>query len=367
MDNNRNLEKLRSWMLTSKYDSILLESRANYSWLMDGAESQVLETTSFGVACLFITATTIHILADCSDASRLAKEQNPWGYPVIEFPWWQSLAQGIEICLTDSPLTFANLSLASDSGVLNTPNVQSELIPLRLTLSDSEIERYRQLGQDAARVVEEVCRQANVGGNEIDIANRVKSACLFHGIQPDCVLVGSDQRLSAYRHPMPTDKTIEQSLMVVLGGRRHGLNVSLTRIVYFTPPPLEIIDKYQKNARIFAAMQCALKDGLSYRNYFKAIQNFYQQAAHPDEWQAHHQGGPTAYNCRELVITANTGGNIGYNQVFAWNPTIAGVKCEDTTLLTATGVETLTDSGKWPRSTIKTEQGSYPVADILVK
>ena len=79
----------------------------------------------------------------------------------------------------------------------------------------------------------------------------------------------------------------------------------------------------------------------------------------------YHQGGPTGYGCREFTVTPETKGVIKKNQAYAWNPTIAGTKCEDTTFLADNGVEIFTRTKAWPCTVIETEYGSCSVADIL--
>ena len=59
--------------------------------------------------------------------------------------------------------------------------------------------------------------------------------------------------------------------MVVLGGEKYGLNVSMTRMVYFVPVPEEIKGRMQKTQKIFAAMQNLMKDGMSYQAYFRKV------------------------------------------------------------------------------------------------
>ena len=76
----------------------------------------------------------------------------------------------------------------------------------------------------------------------------------------------------------------------------------------------------------------------------------------------HHQGGPTGYGCREFTVTPETKGVIKKNQAYAWNPTIAGTKCEDTTFLADNGVEIFTRTKAWPCTVIETEYGSCSVA-----
>jgi len=86
-----------------------------------------------------------------------------------------------------------------------------------------------------------------------------------------------------------------------------------------------------------------------------------------DEWKKHHQGRPTGYACRELIITPNSEWVLSAGQAYAWNPSITGVKCEDTTYLSAQGVENFTQTAKWPRKRVVSAYGTMDVAEILVK
>ena len=114
-------------------------------------------------------------------------------------------------------------------------------------------------------------------------------------------------------------------------------------------------------------MQCMMKEGMSYQEYFAKVQKLYEEAGYDGEWKLHHQGGPTGYACREFVVTPETGGEIHEGEAFAWNPTIQGTKCEETTYLTAEGIETFTRTKDWPCRKVETPYGDYEVADILEK
>ena len=54
-------------------------------------------------------------------------------------------------------------------------------------------------------------------------------------------------------------------------------------------------------------------------------------------------------------------------QAYAWNPTIQGTKCEETTYLSEYGIETFTRTKDWPCTTVKTPYGVFETADILEK
>lgn len=354
------LEQIRKWLAAGQRDGILISRRDNYSWLSGGGENHVLSTTETGVATLLITQEKLVLFADSSDAARMRDEQNGLGAEVNEVPWYESTEGAIRRAIEGR-------HIVSDTGMLATENVQPELVELRLPLTPSALTLYRAAGNACAEIVERVCMAAAPGQTEAQIAAMIKADCIAQGISPDCVLVGSDERILNYRHPMPTEKKIGHSLMVVLGGAQNGLNISMTRMVYFGGVPEEMASRYEKVQQIFANMQTMMADGLQYTDYFAAVVQCYAAAGYPDQWQKHHQGGPTGYACRERIIRPDSDGAVRKNQAYAWNPTIAGVKCEETTYLSEEGVETFTRTKAWPTKTIQTPRGSFDVAEILGK
>ncbi len=68
----------------------------------------------------------------------------------------------------------------------------------------------------------------------------------------------------------------------------------------------------------------------------------------PNEWQLHHQGGSAGYAPREVTATPSSTQPILAGQAFAWNPSITGVKSEDTILVGEHTNEVLTEMTDWP-------------------
>ncbi len=354
------VERIRNWMEKHGYDGVILGRRDNYAWVGGGAKNHVLSSTENGVAYYVISREQVQLIADSSDLPRMRKEQNPLGAEAILVPWYESMEKYIRQLIRGK-------RYGSDTGIANTENVQEELIELRMRLSEEELERYQEIGQLCAQIVESVCREAAPGDTEEETACRLKCRCLKHGISPDCVLVGADERILDYRHPMPTDKKIEKSLMVVLGGEKYGLNISITRMVYFSPVPEEIRSRYEKTRYIFACMQRMMKDNMTYAEYFGKVRKLYEEAGYREEWTMHHQGGPTGYGCREYVALPAIEKRIRTGQAYAWNPTIQGTKCEETTYLKEDRTLTFTRTKEWPCTSVETPYGVFETADILEK
>lgn len=354
------VDRIREWLDRRGYDGVILGRRDNYAWVSGGAKNHVLSSTEDGVAYYMISQDAVKLMADSSDLARMSAEQDPLKAEAFLVPWYESAQEHMR-------RMFQGKVYVSDTGIAGTENVQEELTELRMKLSERELERYRKTGHLCAQIVEEVCREALPGDTEEGVACKLKCRCIENGISPDCVLVGADERILSYRHPMPTEKKIEKSLMVVLGGEKYGLNISITRMVSFVPVSEETRRRYEKTRYIFACMQMMMRDGKTYGEYFKEVQALYREAGYEEEWKMHHQGGPTGYGCREYVALPGMDKRMQAGQAYAWNPTIQGTKCEETTYLGRQGIETFTRTESWPRTAVSTPYGEFEAADILEK
>lgn len=385
------LIRLNEWLTCHGYEGVILSRRDNFAWITAGCENAVVSNTENGIAHLAIGRETLDLFADSSDLPRMNYENNPLGAQPHLIPWYESMEDALEDFVDnynpaenipdfmgygDTAMLAESMGIGtererlpwvSDTGIAGTQNVLNELVQLRMKLCADEIELYKETGRLCTQAVEETCREIKPGDTEWQAAALLKDKCTRLGISPDCVLVGADERLEAFRHPYPTQKPIRHCAMIVLGGQKYGLNISLTRFVGFGEVPPQIHDLMDRTGHILAGMECAMKDGLSYSDFFSILQDLYEDQGVPYEWTGHHQGGPTGYANREFIITPQTEGKIHTGEAFAWNPSLPGAKCEDTTILTQEGILILTDSGTWPRHEARTPYGSYSYADILIR
>ena len=79
----------------------------------------------------------------------------------------------------------------------------------------------------------------------------------------------------------------------------------------------------------------------------------------------HHQGGPAAYEPRESLATPGNAQVVLEGQAYAWNPSITGVKSEDTILVGATGNEVLTAISGWPMQKVAANGETWERPAIL--
>jgi Xaa-Pro aminopeptidase len=292
------------------------------------------------------------IYTDNIEAARMRGEEHfeELGFEYVEFPWHQ-------------PKTPDHLGLLTDDD----PGIALALQQLREVLLASEQERYRALGRDAALALEDAVRAIEPGDTEFRIASRLDANCRTAGGLAIVNLVGTDERISRYRHPLVTMKTVEKLAMVVVCMRREGLVVAATRFVHFGETPPELKEKARKVAAIDAAVIAATQPGRTLGEAFVDLVAAYDAHGETDQWRNHHQGGSIGYNSREKIAVPDDPTPIRVGQAFAWNPSIVGCKSEDTILLNAGGFEIITASGDWPQIEVEVAGQTIARPDILVK
>ncbi len=221
-------------------------------------------------------------------------------------------------------------------------DVSSEVAPLRYVLDPDAIARYRALGFDVRLALAEALHGFAPGMSEQEAAAQLVAACRRRGIAAPVVIAAADDRITRYRHPIPHNRFVERRLMLVVCGERGGLYANLTRIVDYAEPDAELRHRQEACDTILRRMRAeATQPGRTLADAFADCQRFYAAAGFPDEWTHHHQGGLTGYASREVVATPETRQRIQVGQAFAWNPSIAGAKAEETFILTESGPEVI--------------------------
>jgi len=81
------------------------------------------------------------------------------------------------------------------------------------------------LGRETSQIMSKICKNTRIGETENEIRGRLAQNLWSKNINPHLILVGSDERIFAYRHPIPKDKKIREYVMVVVCAEREGLIV----------------------------------------------------------------------------------------------------------------------------------------------
>lgn len=340
------LDKVRSLMQKSGLDGVLLGKRANFAWVTGGKENYVANATDMGEAYVYITASSQYAIANSIEMPRIMDEElGSIGYEPLPFAWHEGLGK------SDWAKRIAGQRIGTDCQVIQGEgivDISAELSAARSILSSEEQDLYRSVARLASESIEDVCRRVEPGWTEHQIRAEVAREAHQRGLNPAVILIATDERVYRYRHPIATDKKLERYAMIVICAERYGLVASSTRFVHFGQLPSELAEKAEKVAYIDAGMIANTKAGVAYRDYFQTVRQLYSDVGYSDEWQYHHQGGPTGYAAREFTITPATEGTIQEGMAFAWNPSIAGTKSEDTIVLAGGKPEVISMTGNWP-------------------
>ena len=360
---NTKLQRVRTWLETAGLEGIVLTSQANFAWLTGGGSNYVYVGDAAGEASLLVTRSQVYLLTNNIELQRLLEEELA-GLPFQVIQWkWHQMNKAKELVAELCKLS----RTVSDLGSLGLPPASSGFTELRYTMLPPEIERYRCLGLDAAQSVEAACFHAKPGDAELDVAASLAFECQKRNILPLVNLVAGDERIARYRHPLPTRNQIRRTMMVALTGRRHGLHVSLTRLVSFGPVDSDLTARHRAVTAVDTRFNLESRAGVTMGHVVSKAIEQYASEGFPQEWELHHQGGLTGYAGREIFGTPASQYRMQHNQVLTWNPSITGTKSEDTILLSENGPEILTRSGNWPELEVELPVGRLLRPSIRVQ
>lgn len=323
---------------------------ASFAWLTGGS-NVVVADDPMGIAAAGYDGTALTIVTDNIEADRLADEELPPGTEISTFEWYD----------TDLRTAISERTPQPAAADIEVPGLD-RLDPSRLRqpLTENEVIRYRHLGRDVAQVVEAACDAAPGGITERALAADITGRLADRGIRAPVVLVGTGDRTTRYRHFTPTEATIDDYALVSVTAERAGLHTSLTRTLVMDAPT-SFRDRYEAVASVETAALVATRsagtDGGTAAEVFADIQDAYDAVGHEGEWRNHHQGGAAGYAGREWIAKPGYQAPIQLPMAYAWNPTVPGVKSENTWLVTEDEVDCLT-VGNWGTIDITTPDGA---------
>jgi Xaa-Pro aminopeptidase len=372
-------------------DAALLWRRCNFNWYTCGARNYVGTADDAGNSAVLIGRDGAVVIANNIEATRLMAEELPArGLEVVSYAWHDAAdrarafhdvianrrlaadvpAAGLyslgspdtRVPLAACPPVFPGLPTGGQAAsgtrskmVVDVPAAGLTAAPLppefnrlRWSLMPSELERYRAACADVTDAVEGVARRARPGQTEDELAGLLAGELRARGCLPWVLLVGSDDRMRVHRHPLPTGKRVERYFMLATCAERGGLIAACSRLAHFGPVPEDLAARHRAVCTVDAALISATRPGTTLAAIFAEAQAAYTAVGFPDEWRMHHQGGSIGYLPREVRAGPGDATVALAGQAFAWNPTVAGTKCEDTILCGPGGGQLLAPSTDWP-------------------
>jgi len=340
-------ERIRDLLERNNYAGIILSTLTNFLWLTGGRRNQIIKNADISLVHLLITKNKKYLLSTRSDADRIMDEElSDLGFELVLYDWYRQ-------SFVDA------LNKIGISGVIGCdfhdekfPNIEEDLKRMRVLLTDFEVRRVKELCKDYSELLTDFCLNLKPGIKEKDLAADLHYKCVKKKILPFVLMVGSDERVFKYRHPVATDKDIKEYVLIATAVERDGINVSVSRSVYFGKVPEELKKKQKAVNIIEATYYSHSLPGTSLKELFDIGKATYSKLGYPDEWKNHTQGGIVGYTPREFLVTQDSEIEIGINNLLGWNPTIRGVKAEDFILVKKDGIEQLSIDLRWPNEEI---------------
>jgi Xaa-Pro dipeptidase len=354
-------ERILSFMEQNSWDALVIGTQANFSWLSCGGESRVLITGEGADALMVITPQSKTLITYNMDGLRnLEEEVCGLGFDLIMTHWHEKSREEIALDLVKGKRVLADIPL--DGAVTSF----KEFYNLHYPLTEWEIERYRELGKESETIIKSVVDRVEPGMSEREVERMLMVDFARKGYISTVVLIGSDERLTRYRHPIPSDKKIEKDLLLVLCGRKYGLHVPITRSVHFgNSLEDETARRFEAASTIAANCIANTKPGKRFSEILEMQKGLYKELGYENEWQLHFQGGITGYMPNDSSLCFDPSAVIKENQSFNWFITITGVNTEDTFISGRN--EIITHSGTWPVRVYTIEREEISLPEILMK
>ncbi len=220
------LQRMNEFLAKHNADALWLQQISSFAWATCGASSYINTATNTGLGSLLITPAGRYLITTNIEAPRFEKEEHlaaqGWEFRVA--PWYETNEAVAQLT--------RGLKLAADGPYPGAIDLSGEVAQLRADLTPEEGERFRALSRLCASAMDQAIRAVRPGMTEYEIAARLNQETLARGVLPTVNLIATDERIFNFRHPLPTDKTLDKYAMLIVCGRKWGLICSLTRLVH---------------------------------------------------------------------------------------------------------------------------------------
>ena len=352
------LARLHDLMARRDLDAVYIKRQDNFAWLTCGGINYV-GLGEMGNCGLLVTRDGCYAITNNIEAPRMRDEEKleELGFAIHAQTWYETAFEAETLrALTNGG------KIGYDYGTAC--NVANDIKLLRFSLTEAEVERYKEGGLLTARAIEETISSVRPGDDEHQTVGRLVGIIRSHGMDVVSAMCAADERIYNYRHPVPSGKVIRER--VQLGGnmRYKGLIICCTRLANFVPVTPELHAQYLANVEIDCTLMAASRPGKTFVSALEAGRAAYEARGYGEEFKRHHQGGPIGYAGRDYRVDFSTPGTIAENQAFCWNPSITGTKSEDTVISTSAGIIPVSRPVLAPRITLEVEGQTFVRPDI---
>lgn len=333
---------------------VVLTGPGPVAWATGGVARPVDRSASVDLLWVVVTPDSAVVVTTEVECDRVRDECDPsaLGFELVAVPWFDddAFARAVEEA-AGAPASL----LGADGHPAFGVDLTDELVSLRLALSAPERDELRSLGTATAEALESALRGWVPGERDVDIQARIAFGLEAAGADAPVLIVGGDDRVRCYRHPMAIGQPVERLAMTVTVARRAGLHAAATRFALAGPIDDELSALRGRVLRVEEAVLTSSKEGATYGQVLGVLDRAYTVVDAPEAWRGHYQGGPIGFAQREFEIAPCQRDSRWFDQrvavghAVAWNPSLpGGAKAEDTYLVGEDGLERVTSTGRWP-------------------
>ena len=333
---------------------VVLTGPGAVAWATGGSSRPVDRAASVDLLWAVVTPDTSVLVTTEVEHDRVRDECDPaaLGFELVAVPWYD---EGAFVGAAEDAAAAPAALLGSDGHAAFGIDVVDELVSLRLTLTAPERDELRSLGAATAEALESALRGWVPGERDVDIQARVAAGLEAAGADAPVLIVGGDDRVERYRHPMAIGRPVERLAMAVTVARRAGLHAAATRFACAGRLDDDLAGLRSRVLQVDEAVLASSRVGATYGEALGALDRAYEAVGAPEAWRGHYQGGPIGFAQREFEIAPCQRDSLWFDepvaagQAVAWNPSLpGGAKVEDTYLVGEHGVERVTATEGWP-------------------
>jgi Xaa-Pro aminopeptidase len=331
---NTKLQRVFDLLDCEGLNGLALTKHSNFSWMTAGGKSIVTICVDAGVSTLLITKKGCFAIMNNIEFERMREEEKleELGFEILSMEWYENkTAEIIESIVGDMS------KVGSDMFIPGTVQISKKFDPLRYSLIENEIIRYRYLGDTLSAELEKYIVSLKPGMTENEIAGGLSKALWQYDIDPVLFLVAADERAYIHRHAIPTDKKLKKHLCISVNGRYKGLITTVTRMVHFGKEDSKLKKQYEDTCEIECKTIASINIGEDDIAAFYVNRDSYEALGYSNMWAKHGQGGSQGYNNRDYMITPSSHRVTVVNQCYCFNPVIDGTKTEDAFVITDNG------------------------------
>lgn len=362
LDFKYKLNKIYDYLDLHKFDGMIIGRRDTYSWITNGQESGVILNTDLGFVYLVITKEQRWAVALRADIDKAMNEQlADMGFESCTLDWSSMGKERYAMELLKNKRVVSDISIEGAFMDVN------GIYQLQYPMTANEILKYRELGRVCDEILFETASEITYGMTENHIKKIFLSKCIENELDIDVLLIGSDERISNYRHCTPTDKKAEKVILLSPSLRKKGLHANISRMMCFGKVSKELRKKYDAVCKIQAEIIDMSKSGILFSKVFQMQKSLYKKLGYQEEWMKHMHGAPVGYMLSDGGVIFDGKRLMEKNQAYEWYITVTGAKSAELIMNIDDKIEILSVTGKWPMKAYTTVSGNIiELPDILV-